>query len=179
MPKKDNRKEDVCPICGGVIWGGGEKVLLEGAKIRVCQSCAQHGKKIVTRSKQSRRKYSSRTRTKKSTQKSTPKYTRTQTEDLVIVSDYADKIRNARNARNLTQEKFAKQIQEKESLMRRIEAGKTKPTIKLAKKLQKALNIKLLEQPDEVIVDTKKFMKRTSGGSSLGDIAFIKKKKDK
>ncbi|MEJ2248386.1 MAG: multiprotein bridging factor aMBF1, partial [Candidatus Lokiarchaeota archaeon] len=170
MPKQESSKEDICPICGGVIWGGGEKVLIEGAKIRVCQSCAQHGKKIVTRSKKSRRAYSSRMRTKKATQKTIPKYTPSKNEDLVVVSDYSNRIRNARNMRNLTQEKFAQQIQEKESLLRRIEAAKTKPTLKLAKKLEKALDIKLLEQADEVVVDTKKFMKRT-GGSSLGDIA--------
>ncbi|TFF88830.1 MAG: TIGR00270 family protein [Promethearchaeota archaeon] len=181
MPKKDNRKEPVCPICGGVIWGGGEKVMLEGAKIRVCQSCAQHGKRIVSRPKKSRRQYSSRSRTKTSTQasQSKPKYTpKTPSQDVVVVSNYADKIRNARNTKNLTQEKFAQQIQEKESLLRRIEAGKARPTIKLARKLEKALDISLLEQPDEFIVDTNKYMKRQKGGSSLGDIAFIKKKKE-
>ena len=37
-------------------------------------------------------------------------------------------------------------------------------------------NISLLKDVDEIQVDTKKFMKKTSG-SSMGDIAFIKRKK--
>ena len=52
MSKKiasDYEKE--CPICGGKIWGRGVKVLLEGAKITVCQSCAQFGVKIKQKPK--------------------------------------------------------------------------------------------------------------------------------
>ena len=48
-----NNEFNDCPVCGGKIWGRGQKVLLEGAKITVCQSCAQHGKKIPAKSKSS------------------------------------------------------------------------------------------------------------------------------
>ncbi|GAG90516.1 unnamed protein product, partial [marine sediment metagenome] len=44
MPKTRYSEVDKeCPICGGIIWGKGQKVLLEGAKITVCDNCAQHG----------------------------------------------------------------------------------------------------------------------------------------
>ncbi len=47
MSKKiSSQFEKECPICGGKIWGRGQKVLIEGAKITVCQSCAQYGVKI-------------------------------------------------------------------------------------------------------------------------------------
>ena len=41
---KDIDKE--CPVCGGIIWGKGINVLIEGAKITVCRVCAQFGKRI-------------------------------------------------------------------------------------------------------------------------------------
>ncbi|GAI53951.1 unnamed protein product, partial [marine sediment metagenome] len=44
-----NQFEKECPICGGKIWGRGEKVIIEGAKITVCQSCAQFGVKIKSK----------------------------------------------------------------------------------------------------------------------------------
>ena len=94
-----------------------------------------------------------------------------------IVEDYAKRIRNARTKNNLTQEQFAQKINEKPSLLRRIEAGKAKPTIKLAKKLEKSYDIMLLKEADEIEVNTSQFMKKSTG-TSLGDIAFIKKKKN-
>jgi len=168
-----NRKVDKeCPICGGIIWGGGEKVLIEGAKMRVCQSCAQHGKKIRSKSRpssRSRKKYSKSS--KKPTSSSKPRGP-----EVVIVDDYHQRIRNAREKRNLTQAKFAQKLKEKESLIRRIESKKTKPTIKLAKKIEKTYGISLLKKSGPVKVDTNKYMKnrKDSGGVSLG--AFIKKK---
>ncbi len=170
-----NRKgdEDICPICGGIIWGGGEKVLIEGAKIRVCQSCAQHGKRIISRKRPSSRKRQKYTR---STQKS-----RTTKKDygpeVVIIDDYNKRIRRARESRNLTQAKFAQKLKEKESLIRRIESKRTKPTIKLAKKIERTYGIKLLEESGPVKVDPSRYMKKQQGsGVSLG--AFIKKKDD-
>jgi putative transcription factor len=170
MSKRKVDKE--CPICGGVIWGGGEKVLIEGAKITVCQSCAQHGKKLPRKSRpssRSRKKYSRST-----TSSSSPK--RTRSPEVIIVDDYNERIRKARERRNLTQAKFAQKLKEKESLIRRIESKKTKPTIKLAKKIEKTYEITLLKESGPVKVDTNKYMKKSkgSGGVSLG--AFIKKK---
>jgi len=177
MSKKiANDYEKECPICGGKIWGRGEKVLLEGAKITVCQSCAQFGVKIKPKVKlgESNRNYYPKP------SQSTNKVVRSrEIEDSVeIVSDYVVRIRNARNSRGLNQDQFAQKLNEKPSLIRRIEAGKVEPTIKLAKKIEEVYNIKLLKQIDEIEPSSKQnqYMKKTSG-SSLGDIAYIKKKK--
>ena len=91
--------------------------------------------------------------------------------------DYAKRIRNVRNSLNLNQDQFAQKLNEKPSLLKRIETGKVEPTIKLAKKILKVYNIQLIKKADdtEFNVQETKFMKR-SAGSSLGDIAYIKKK---
>ena len=163
-----------CPICGSVIWGKGQKVLMEGAKITVCEVCAKYGKKITGSQPTSKMKFHDEKRREHARKGSFNK--RTDMSEVELVSDYAKKIKNIRNARGLTQEQFAQKINEKPSLLRRIESGKAEPTIKLAKKIENFYKIKLLKKTDEVEVDTRKYMKKATG-TSLGDIAFIKKKK--
>lgn len=177
MPRPNSSDLDKeCPVCGGVIWGGGQKVLLEGAKITVCDSCAEHGKKIPAYKRQAHKRRPSRQRS--SSGKTYRKKKSVFNSDIEVVPDYAKRVRKARTSRNLTQEKFAQRVHEKESLIRRIESGKTKPTIELAKKLENAYNINLLQKSDKLEVKTSSYMKQKSG-TTLGDIAFIKKKKDK
>ncbi|MFW9822295.1 MAG: multiprotein bridging factor aMBF1 [Candidatus Thorarchaeota archaeon] len=170
----ENEKE--CQICGSIIWGKGQKVLIEGAKITVCYNCAQHGIKNHEPSSYSYGKKP--IKRQPSTASKIPKYTPIDLEEFEIVADYAKKVRNARNKLGLNQDQFAQKLNEKPSLIRRIETGKTEPTIKLAQKIQNIYNIQLLTKSDEAefIVQEDKFIKKSSG-SSLGDIAFIKKKK--
>ncbi|MFX1420248.1 MAG: multiprotein bridging factor aMBF1 [Promethearchaeota archaeon] len=177
MPKSQyNEIDKECPICGSIIWGKGQRVLLEGAKITVCHNCAQHGTKIQN--------YSKTTQTKKVYPKSRLKSPKRQAikknfiDNLEIIPDYANKIRNVRNSLRLNQDQFAQKLNEKPSLLKRIEAGKVEPTIKLAKKIQDVYKIKIFKEVDEIEADVSnnKFMKKSTG-SSLGDIAFIKKKK--
>ena len=174
--KKNVRIDDDCPICGGKIWGRGQKVLIEGAKITVCQSCAHLGKNIITTTKGSTIKKWTSNKAQSTRKSTSSKLSSTLEPSIELVSDYSKRIRNARAQRNLTQEQFAQKLNEKPSLMRRIESGKVEPNIKLAKKIEEVYQIKILKETDEVSVDTKKFMKKSST-ASLGDIAFIKKKK--
>jgi putative transcription factor len=174
--KKKIRIDDDCPICGGKIWGGGQKILIEGAKITVCQSCAHHGKKIITKTKKTTKSKLTSSKTKTTKNKQAFKTSNILEPSVEIVSDYPKRLRNIRAKNNLTQEQFAQKLNEKPSLLRRIEAGKVEPSLELAKRIEKMYNVSLLKDVDEIQVDTKKFMKKSSG-SSLGDIAFIKRKK--
>ncbi|NVM43463.1 MAG: TIGR00270 family protein [Candidatus Lokiarchaeota archaeon] len=177
MSKKlTDEYEKECPICGGKIWGRGEKVLIEGAKIVVCQSCAQFGVKIKLKTKIAPSNKGLYPKPKSSVTKVVRP--REIEESVEIVSDYVTKIRKARNSRGLNQDQFAQKLNEKPSLLRRIEAGKVEPTIKLAKKIEDVYNIKLLKQVDEIEPTAKQsqYMKKANG-SSLGDIAYVKKKK--
>jgi putative transcription factor len=177
MSKKiANHFEKECPICGGKIWGRGEKVIIEGAKITVCQSCAQYGIKIKSKPKITATSKELYPKPKSSVKKVV--YRRAIEESVEIVSDYAMRIRNARNSRGFNQDQFAQKLNEKPSLLRRIEAGKVVPTIMLAKKIEKVYDIKLLKKIDEIepTGHQSQYMKK-SNGSSLGDIAYVKKKK--
>jgi putative transcription factor len=174
--KKSTLENNKCPICDGIIWGRGQKVLIEGAKITVCQNCAQYGKKILSPPKKFQRSGSISNKGKIAKPYKASPSKNILEPSIEIVPDFAKKIRSTRTGKKLTQEQFAAKLNEKPSLIRRIESGKVKPTIKLAQKMEKVYNIKLLRQIDEIKVDTKKYMKRSSG-NSLGDIAFIKKKR--
>ncbi len=96
MPKpRSSELDKECPICGGIIWGKGQKVLLEGAKITVCDNCAQHGTKIY--------KPSTNVQIKKTAQRKPQTTLKKQTYkpkgigELEIVLDYAKRIRKVRS----------------------------------------------------------------------------------
>ncbi|MFX1378509.1 MAG: multiprotein bridging factor aMBF1 [Promethearchaeota archaeon] len=177
MPKsRYNEIDKECPICGSIIWGKGQKVLLEGAKITVCHNCAQHGKKIQEPSKKPQIEKTHTYNKKNSIKRQIIK--KDLIDELELIPDYAKRIRNKRNSLGLNQDQFAQKLNEKPSLLRRIETGKVEPTIKLAKKIEDIYNIKILKKADEIEakIQNDKFMKKSTG-TSLGDIAFIKKKK--
>jgi len=171
-----NEIDKECPICGSIIWGKGQKVLLEGAKITVCHNCAQHGTKIEKSSPISDiRKKKTQIRVSSIKQRRSEKDS---IENVELIPEYSKIIRNARNSCGLNQDQFAQKLNEKPSLLRRIETGKVKPTIMLAKKIEEVYKIKILKKVDEIEanIQESKYMKKSSG-TSLGDIAFIKKKK--
>jgi putative transcription factor len=61
-----------------------------------------------------------------------------------VIEGYGGIIRDARTKMGLTLKVLAEKINEKESTLRRIEDGKTTPTDKVSKKLEKELGIKLI-----------------------------------
>ncbi|MHA1149259.1 MAG: multiprotein bridging factor aMBF1 [Promethearchaeota archaeon] len=177
MSRRKVTSENECPICGGVIWGKGKKVLIEGAKMTVCNACAQHGIKIKPNIQRIQQKTSLPKKPSKPTYKTSSFKPKDDFDEFELVADYADRIRKARIKSNLSQELFAQKIHEKVSLMKRIETGKAKPTISLAKKIEKTYNISLLQKNmAQEEINYKSYIKRGSR-SSLGDIAFIKKRK--
>ncbi len=174
--KRTNDIEKECQICGGLIWGRGVKVIIEGAKITVCQNCAQHGKKIVKKTPAIPQR---KVEPYNKTTKSKPIKSRIEPQsELEIVVDYTTKIREVRQSMGLNQDQFAQKLNEKPSLLKRIETGKAKPSIKLAKKIEKVYGIKLITKSETIDTSAQvsKYMKKSSG-TSLGDIAFVKKKK--
>ena len=67
-------------------------------------------------------------------------------EDYDIVEDYAELIKNKREEMQMTQDDLAKKIFERKNVLSNIERGELLPDINTARKLEKVLNIKLLEK---------------------------------
>lgn len=153
-----------CEICGE-----GEAVFLisiEGAKMRACGDCARRGK-IISR-------VTSFMPAKKGAQgaQSRPVASRIEPE---IVSDYAERIREARRKMTIGVDVVADMVFEKQSYLERVEAGKTLPSEALAKKLEKALGIKLFD--DGGYAPSGEVSRKKAGGTTLGDLVVVKKKK--
>ncbi|MDP7457542.1 MAG: helix-turn-helix domain-containing protein, partial [Candidatus Woesearchaeota archaeon] len=66
----------------------------------------------------------------------------------------------------------AKKINEKVSLIHHIETGKTEPSIALAKKLERFLNISLVKQDEQIPVHIEK---SSSEAMTIGDMIKVKK----
>ncbi len=90
------------------------------------------------------------------------------TASIELIDDYGGAIRAAREAKGMDLEQFAASIQEKKGMLAKVEANNLIPDDKLIKKIEKALDIKLMEQVQSGT---------TVGGSSSGKMTlgnFIK-----
>ena len=74
---------------------------------------------------------------------------------------------------SMTQKQFAKHTNLKESIIHKIETGSFEPSLKMARKLEKVLKVKLIEEKEEEVeIKPKSNEKPSSEGMTLGD--FIK-----
>ena len=62
-----------------------------------------------------------------------------------LVPDFGQRIRQAREKLGLEQKDFAQKLSEKMSMVHKMEIGAFRPSISLARKLEKMLHIKLVE----------------------------------
>ena len=90
-----------------------------------------------------------------------------------LLENYNLIIRREREKRGWSQEVLAKKIQEKASLIRKIENAEITPEPEVIEKIEKLFNIKLREKVPEVKVNLKKI----NLTPTLGDVVVIKKKK--
>ena len=100
------------------------------------------------------------------------------------MADYSKKLQQARNQRNMTQEEFAKILNEKMSVVQKWESGNLKPRIDVAKSLERQLNLKLLKEivtDDELSEDNDGTSiiskKKSSGEPTLGDFIKVRKRR--
>ena len=90
-----------------------------------------------------------------------------------IVEDYGVRIRKARMERGLSQKDLAMLMKEKELLVKKIEKGELIPEEDVRKKLEKVLEIHLL---DAVTDETEK-KTQSKITQTLGDLTIIRKVK--
>lgn len=83
-----------------------------------------------------------------------------------LASDYPERVREARENMDLTQEDLADRLNEKQSLIRKIERGDMRPDEEVRGKLESTLEVSLTE---EVSADDWE-SEGSGGGYTLGDI---------
>jgi len=150
-----------CQLCGKDT-DSAVKAKIEGAVMRVCSSCAEMGEKIQTKSKKSNKKK------KKSKRRRTSR-----TEEKVLANNYGRKIREEREDRELTMEELANMMNEKTSVIQKVEQEELKPDQSLAGKISKKLGLDLYVNPK--VSDYDDTSSGDSRAATLGDVADIKK----
>ena len=145
-----------CDMCGkdSVLF----KTMIEGSLLNVCENCSKYGKIIE--------------KVEKEPVKSKIIKRKMDEPNDFIVDGYFKIIKEAREKKNLTQKELAMKINEKESVIEKIEQGKMEPDILFAKKLGNFLNIKLIEKieiKEGVNINFK------DKGMTIGDLLKIKK----
>ena len=145
------------------------RVDVEGAKLNICKKCSRYGKVLETV------RAPVIPQAKRSVQVSrAPSPKRIDTEVIfVITPDYPSRLKNAREALGMKQEDLAKKINERETLIHKLETGAIEPNLVLARKLERFLGVKLVEEHQE---DSKLVTPLKKGDVTLGDFARIKKR---
>jgi putative transcription factor len=160
-----------CEICGKVIKNEKPiKTKIDGAIFDVCEDCAKFGKVQKTPPKP-KIAVKSRTKNVNVEEKKTPKYVFKDEPKDELVEEFNLIIKEKRENRGLSREQLARKINEKSSVISRVESGKMIPDIKLAKKFENALKITLIEKIGEF--DLKDSVNSKNNKPTLGD--FIKK----
>ena len=130
-----------CEICGIQILEKVDRVYVEGNLLTVCKSCSKRGRPS---SYQQNIQKTGFPRPKKivKTEKITFDDTR------ILVSNLSEVIRKSRMTRGLTHEQLGLKLNERASLLRKIESGSIKPDEELTKKLERFFRVPLYTEVD-------------------------------
>lgn len=143
---------------------------IEGSQMKVCEKCASHGKiikRIVPEQPRIEQKKTSSIISKSAVPDSTK-------ETIQIISpDFAKKVKDARENLGFKQEDFANMINEKQNHIRNIETGHSEPDVNLARKLERALKITLIE---ERVLEKERPRNVSTDELTIGDMITIKKR---
>jgi putative transcription factor len=142
------------------------KTNVEGSILNLCKECSKFGKVVsVVKEKEVRvRKPASNSLSRAKTKE--------QESILVIVPGYGDIIKKKREQLGIKQEDFAKKINEKKALIHKIEINQFEPSVDLARKIEKSLHIKLIEQQE---LKPEKVEKTKSDSFTIGDFIKVKR----
>lgn len=152
-----------CEVCGKNIRGPPKRVVIDTVALFVCGTCARYGVYVPGRKALPILRLTKPTVAKASTNIG---------QQFEVVPNFGTVIKRAREELGLTQEVLAGLVGEKLSVIKRIEAGKLKPPIELARKIEKVLKVKLVEElrlASEVDKPS-----RAKIDLTLGDIAIVK-----
>ena len=167
-----------CEVCGQK--GELRKVLIDGVVMRVCDECSKFGvsprEKTGYETSQREERTPYITPSIKPRKKKNKRAPRDYLKDsqFELVENFAELIREARESRDWTQEELGDFINEKASLIAKIERGMESIDEKLLTKLERKLKI-TLRVP--VVNSVHESREEISQGPTLGDIVRIKAKK--
>jgi len=155
-----------CEICGKKLVQEPIKTKIDGSIMITCKECSKFGKVQREPPKPQRSRVPR-------VSKGTRRIQRPREPSEEVVENVKDIVRQAREKKGWSREELAAKIYEKASVVSRIESGKMIPDLKLAKKIEKTMNLILIEKTNDVTAD--EIGQSSSKGTTIGDVAKIKK----
>jgi uncharacterized protein (TIGR00270 family) len=142
-----------CELCGKKT-DSATVVIIEDVEFRVCDRCAD-GKKVVSKPRQRAQQLQQR---------------RTGDEqEEILIANYGEAIRKGREKMDLPLKVVAEMLNEKYSLLRRIEEQQARPPTELCKKLERLLGIKLTENAKDYEDKGSAQQQKAGGKPTIGD----------
>jgi len=132
-----------CEICGVEIEGKAQYVAIGSSKLRVCKACARHGTVVVEDTQTKITFGSERVQLAQAKRRLYEQMDHEIEEGLEIADDYGRKIKEAREKAGLKQAELAQRINEKQSLLRKIEHEEIIPSDEVRRKIERLLKIAL------------------------------------
>jgi uncharacterized protein (TIGR00270 family) len=142
-----------CELCGRKT-DSVTVVLVEDVEFRVCSRCAE-GKKVVSKPKQRLQKAQFPARNPEG-------------QEEILIANFGETIRKGREKMDLPLKVVAEMLNEKLSLLRRIEDQQVRPPAELCKKLERLLSIKLTERAKDY-EETGGAQQKAGGKPTIGD----------
>jgi len=164
-----------CEVCGRKIRGEPKKVIIEGAKMLVCEECAKLGSVYLEpEARVPKASYMPEKRAKTFPTISMTKREATNLhEETELIENFGSLIREVREKLGLTHEDLGRKIGEKVSVLKKVESEKMFPDEKLATKLEHVLKVKLLVQAEKHDLP-ETVSSPQSPRLTLGEIAHLK-----
>lgn len=147
-------------------------VNIMGANMYVCPQCAKFGKPVKKKEKKETAAQTRRSQPPRRTRPTRPKRDALEDGELELDEEYPKSIQKGREKKGWSREELGKKINEKVSVISKLEHGQMHPSDKLIKKLEKNLDIKLMVPVQNVILKSS----ASSGGMTLGDFIVQKEK---
>lgn len=135
-----------CEMCGKEL-PSLRRALVEGTTMNVCGNCVKFGVEQAG----AQNEVTGRSRTTAALEQ---RAVRSRPRDIYanapeeLVEDYGERVRTARQKLGLSIEDLGRQLNEKQTELAKVESGTYHPTDVLVRKLERALNIKLMEKPE-------------------------------
>jgi putative transcription factor len=140
-----------CEICGSR--KADRKTRVDNAILTVCNECVSFGEEIPTVELREDKRI----------------IPRLEEMEQIVKSNFHLTVKNERAKRNLTQEELAKKLNEKASVIKRIEDG-WEPPINIIKKLERFFDIDLTEEIEEKQIEKRAEKKDLT----IGDIVEVR-----
>ncbi|MFQ6012088.1 MAG: multiprotein bridging factor aMBF1 [Thermoplasmata archaeon] len=129
----------LCEMCGAE-QAGLRTVVVEGTRLMLCDRCARFGEEIQPRPAR-RPSLPGPPRRRRARPPEEPEYD--------LAPDFPERLRRAREAQGWKREELARRINEKLSVLEKLEKGRMRPPDALVSKLERTLQVRLRERVEE------------------------------